>query len=92
MKQKTPNNVRDDRTKIQKCFFMKDKKLLKEFKKGKIKETTKERTRDWSEEYKFKKAILLNYTERGKKSTTTTTTTTTTTHIKTLLTYTTISN
>ena len=57
-----------------------------------IRETTKERTRDWSEEYKFKKAILLNYTERGKQSTTTTTTTTTTTHINTLLTYTTIFN
>ena len=51
-----------------------------------IRETTKERTRDWSEEYKFKKAILLNYTERGKQSTTTTT------HINTLLTYTTIFN
>ena len=76
MKQKSPNNVRDDRTKIQKCFFMKDKKLLREFKKGKeahcadtypIRETTKERTIDWCEEYKLNRIILLNYTKRGKK-------------------------
>ena len=66
VKQKTPNSVRDNRTKIQKYFFMKDKILLRKFKKGKIKETTKERMIDWCEEYKLNRIILLNYTERGK--------------------------
>ena len=68
VKQKTTNNVRDDRTKIQKGFFMKDKKLLRECADTyPIKETTKERTIDWCEEYKLNRLILLNYTERGKK-------------------------
>ena len=31
------------------------------------KETTKERTIDWCEEYKLNKTIVLNYTERGKQ-------------------------
>ena len=58
----------------------------------KHRETAKERNINWCEEYKFKKVILLNYTERGKQSITTTTTTTKTTNTNTLLTYTTIFN
>ena len=68
MKQKTTNNVGDDRTKIQNGFFMKDKKLLRECdNKYPIKETTKEKTIDWCEENKLNRLTLLNYTERGKK-------------------------
>ena len=76
MKHRKPNNVKADRTKIQKCFIKKNKKIVIEFKRGKqalcadtysIRETTKERTIDWCEEYKLNEIILLNYTERGKQ-------------------------
>ena len=76
MKHRKPNNVKADRTKIQKCFVKKNKKLVIEFKRGKqahcadtylIRETATERTIDWCEEYKLNKIILLNYTERGKQ-------------------------
>ena len=53
-----------------------------------MKETAREIDINWCEEYKFKKVIVLNYTERGKQSTTTTKTTNT----NTLLTYTTTFN
>ena len=75
-KHRKPNNVKADSTKIQKCFIKKNKKLVIEFKRGKqapcadtylIRQTTKERTIDWCEEYKLNKIILLNYTERGKQ-------------------------
>ena len=75
-KHRKPNNVKADSTKIQKCFIKKNKKLVIEFKRDKqapcadtylTKETTKERTIDWCEEYKLNKIILLNYTERGKQ-------------------------
>ena len=45
---------------------MREKILLRKFKKGKIKENTKERMIDWYEEYKLNRITLLNYTERGK--------------------------
>ena len=32
-----------------------------------MRETAKEIDINWCEEYKFKKVILLNYTERGKQ-------------------------
>ena len=66
MKQITLDSIKENRTKIQKYFFMREKILLRKFKKGKIKENTKERMIDWCEEYKLNRITLLNYTERGK--------------------------
>ena len=105
-KNRKPKRVKADSTKIQKGFIKKDKELVIESNRGKqapcadtylMRETAKERNINWCEEYKFKKVILLNYTERGKQSITTTTTTTKTTNTitpfyPTLLTYTTILN
>ena len=60
------NNIKEIRTKLRKYFLMREKILLRKFKKGKIKENAKERMIDWCEEYKLNRITLLNYTERGK--------------------------
>ena len=51
------NNIKEIRTKLRKYFLMREKILLRKFKKRKL---------DWCEEYKLNRIILLNYTERGK--------------------------
>ena len=51
------NNIIEIRTKLRKYFLMREKILLRKFKKRKL---------DWCEEYKLNRIILLNYTERGK--------------------------
>ena len=63
-----------DKTKIQK--YLTNKKLGIEFKSGKqascadtylTRRKTKQGNRNWCEENKLKKLIVLNYTERGKQ-------------------------
>ena len=63
-----------DETKIHK--YLTNKKLGIEFKSGKqalcadtylIKRKTKQGNRNWCEDKKLKKLIVLNYTERGKQ-------------------------
>ena len=39
----------------------------RKYRKPKMRENTKEIDINWCEEYKFKKEIVLNYTERGKQ-------------------------
>ena len=51
------NNIKEIRTKLRKYFLMREKILLRKFKKRKL---------DWCEEYKLNRITLLNYTERGK--------------------------
>ena len=41
---------------------------VRKHRKPKMRETAKEIDINWCEEYKFKKVIVLNYTERGKKN------------------------
>ena len=82
---------------VSKNYFRKDEIFTLEiptrkYRKPKMRETAKEIDINWCEEYKFKKVIVLNYTERGKQPITTTTTTTNTTNTNTLLIYTTTFN
>ncbi len=73
---KKPNNLEDDSTKIKNGFIKKNRELKIDHNGGKqapcadtylMRETAKERNRNWCEEYKLNKIILLNYTERGKQ-------------------------
>ena len=74
MKHKKQNNVKTDKTKIQKCLT--NRKLGIKFKSGKqalcadinlIKRKTKQGNRNWCKDKELKKLIVLNYTERGKQ-------------------------
>ena len=76
LKHNKSNNIKTDKTKIQKCLIKTHKKLVIEFKSGKqascadtylTKGKTKQGNRNWCEENKLKKLIVLNYTERGKQ-------------------------
>ena len=68
--------IKADSAEVQKDFVKKYRELKIESNRGKqapcadtylMRETAKERNINWCEEYKLKKVILLNYTERGKQ-------------------------
>ena len=62
---------------VKSIYFREDEIFTLEVpvRKPKMRETAREIDINWCEEYKFKKVIVLNYTERGKQPITTTTTT-----------------
>ena len=74
MKNKKQNNIETYKTKIEK--YLTNRELGIEFKSGKQdscadtylrKGNTKQRNTNWCKEYRLKKLIVLNYTERGKQ-------------------------
>ena len=74
MKHKKQNNIETNKTKIEK--YLTNRELGIECKSGKqapcadtylTRRKTKQGNRNWCEENKLKKLIVLNYTERGKQ-------------------------